>query len=91
MNNQKETPGKSYLCYKNTEKYLCFLIICVNFAGDIKKRNSLQSNLLSLQNKKTKIMVNDNKNLNRIKVVLAEKDLQNKWLAEQIRRDQANH
>ena len=26
MNNQKETPGKSYLCYKNTEKYLCFLV-----------------------------------------------------------------
>ncbi len=36
-------------------------------------------------------MVNDNKNLNCIKVVLAEKNLQNKWLAEQIRRDQANH
>ncbi|MBO5629800.1 MAG: helix-turn-helix transcriptional regulator [Aeriscardovia sp.] len=30
-----------------------------------------------------------NKNLNRIKVVLAEKNLQNKWLAEQIGRDQA--
>ena len=32
---------------------------------------------------------NKNKNLNRIKVVLAEKNLQNKWLAEQIGRDQA--
>lgn len=30
-----------------------------------------------------------NKKLNRIKVVLAEKNLQNKWLAEQIGRDQA--
>ena len=30
-----------------------------------------------------------NKNLIRIKVVLAEKNLQNKWLAEQIGRDQA--
>lgn len=30
-----------------------------------------------------------NKNLNRIKVVLAEKNLQNKWLAGQIGRDQA--
>lgn len=30
-----------------------------------------------------------NKILNRIKVVLAEKNLQNKWLAEQIGRDQA--
>ena len=30
-----------------------------------------------------------NKNLNRIKVVLAEKNLQNTWLAEQIGRDQA--
>ena len=29
------------------------------------------------------------KNLNRIKVVLAEKNLQNKWLAERIGRDQA--
>lgn len=34
-------------------------------------------------------MVNNNKNLNRIKVVLAEKNLQNKWLAEQLGRDQA--
>lgn len=34
-------------------------------------------------------MPNDNKNLNRIKVILAEKNLQNKWLAEQIGRDQA--
>ena len=29
------------------------------------------------------------KNLNRIKVFLAEKNLQNKWLAEKIGRDQA--
>ena len=29
------------------------------------------------------------KNLNRIKVILAEKNLQNKWLAEQLGRDQA--
>ena len=34
-------------------------------------------------------MGKENKNLNRIKVVLAEKNLQNKWLAEQIGRDQA--
>ena len=34
-------------------------------------------------------MANDNKNLNRIKVILAEKNLQNKWLAEQRGRDQA--
>ena len=34
-------------------------------------------------------MEKGNKNLNRIKVVLAEKNLQNKWLAEQIGRDQA--
>lgn len=34
-------------------------------------------------------MTNENKNLNRIKVILAEKNLQNKWLAEQIGRDQA--
>lgn len=34
-------------------------------------------------------MSNNNKNLNRIKVILAEKNLQNKWLAEQIGRDQA--
>ena len=34
-------------------------------------------------------MANDNKNLNRIKVILAEKNLQNKWLAEQIGREQA--
>jgi len=34
-------------------------------------------------------MDKENKNLNRIKVVLAEKNLQNKWLAEQIGRDQA--
>ena len=31
----------------------------------------------------------DNKNINRIKVILAERNLQNKWLAEQIGRDQA--
>lgn len=30
-----------------------------------------------------------NKNLNRIKVILAERNLQNKWLAEQLGRDQA--
>lgn len=30
-----------------------------------------------------------NKNLNRIKVILAEKNLQNKWLAKEIGRDQA--
>ena len=34
-------------------------------------------------------MANDNKNLNRIKDILAEKNLQNKWLAEQLGRDQA--
>lgn len=34
-------------------------------------------------------MEKDNKNLNRIKVILAERNLQNKWLAEQIGRDQA--
>lgn len=34
-------------------------------------------------------MATDNKNLNRIKVILAEKNLQNKWLAEQLGRDQA--
>lgn len=34
-------------------------------------------------------MANGNKNLNRIKVILAEKNLQNKWLAEQLGRDQA--
>ena len=34
-------------------------------------------------------MTNENKNLNRIKVILAEKNLQNKWLAEQIGRDKA--
>lgn len=35
------------------------------------------------------LMDKGNKNLNRIKVVLAEKNLQNKWLAGQIGRDQA--
>lgn len=34
-------------------------------------------------------MTDFNKNLNRIKVILAEKNLQNKWLAEQLGRDQA--
>lgn len=34
-------------------------------------------------------MANEDKNLNRIKVILAEKKLQNKWLAEQLGRDQA--
>lgn len=34
-------------------------------------------------------MANENRNLNRIKVILAEKNLQNKWLAEQLGRDQA--
>ena len=34
-------------------------------------------------------MANEDKNLNRIKVILAEKNLQNKWLAEQPGRDQA--
>ena len=34
-------------------------------------------------------MANEGKNLNRIKVILAEKNLQNKWLAEQLGRDQA--
>lgn len=39
--------------------------------------------------KKTINMANEDKNLNRIKVILAEKNLQNKWLAEQLGRDQA--
>lgn len=30
-------------------------------------------------------MSNENKNLNRIKVILAEKNLQNKWLAEELK------
>ena len=34
-------------------------------------------------------MANEDNNLNRIKVILAEKNLQNKWLAEQPGRDQA--
>ena len=34
-------------------------------------------------------MEKSNKNLNRIKVILAEKNLQNKWLAEKVGRDQA--
>ncbi len=34
-------------------------------------------------------MEKTNKNLNRIKVILAEKNLQNKWLAEKVGRDQA--
>lgn len=34
-------------------------------------------------------MINENKNFNRTKVILAERNLQNKWLAEQIGRDQA--
>ena len=34
-------------------------------------------------------MANEDKNLNRIIVILAEKNLQNKWLAEQLGRDQA--
>ena len=34
-------------------------------------------------------MDKENKNLNRIKVILAERNLQNKWLAEQLGRDQA--
>ncbi|MDD7721441.1 MAG: helix-turn-helix transcriptional regulator [bacterium] len=34
-------------------------------------------------------MEKTSKNLNRIKVILAEKNLQNKWLAEKIGRDQA--
>ena len=39
--------------------------------------------------KKEGNMEKANKNLNRIKVILAEKNLQNKWLAEKIGRDQA--
>lgn len=35
------------------------------------------------------IIMKDNRNINRIKVILAERNLQNKWLAEQIGRDQA--
>lgn len=38
---------------------------------------------------KYRTITNDNKNLNRIKVILAEKNLQNKWLAEQLGRNQA--
>lgn len=44
---------------------------------------------LSQNSEHTIDMDKENKNLNRIKVVLAEKNLQNKWLAEQIGRDQA--
>lgn len=44
--------------------------------------------IIFAKNKSTK-MATDNKNLNRIKVILAEKNLQNKWLAEQLGRDQA--
>lgn len=34
-------------------------------------------------------MVKNRKNLNHIKIVLAETNLQNKWLAEKLGRDQA--
>ena len=40
--------------------------------------------MLPLQKQNFTKMANDNKNLNRIKVILAEKNLQNKWLAEQL-------
>lgn len=42
-----------------------------------------------VHHKKNINMANEDKNLNRIKVILAEKNLQNKWLAEQLGRDQA--
>lgn len=42
-----------------------------------------------MHHKKIINMANEDKNLNRIKVILAEKNLQNKWLAEQLGRDQA--
>ena len=35
------------------------------------------------------VLAEQDKTLNRIKVILAEKNLQNKWLAEQLGRDQA--
>ena len=42
-----------------------------------------------MHHKKIINMANEDKNLNRIKVILAAKNLQNKWLAEQLGRDQA--
>lgn len=38
---------------------------------------------------KTNIIMASNQSINRIKVVLAEKNLTNKWLAEQLKKDQA--
>lgn len=48
-----------------------------------------QRKVVSLQCFKKSNMEKENKNLNRIKVILAEKNIQNKWLAEQLGGDQA--
>ena len=48
-----------------------------------------QRKIVSLKCFKKSNIEKNNKNLNRIKVILAEKNIQNKWLAEQLGRDQA--
>lgn len=48
-----------------------------------------QRKIVSLKCFKKSNIEKDNINLNRIKVILAEKNIQNKWLAEQLGRDQA--
>lgn len=93
----KDINEKSYLldCRGIEKKYIQVIFlsnkenIFPNSQFLSKKETSYNQIYYLCKTKKTKIMLNDNKNLNRIKVVLAEKNLQNKWLAEQLGRDQA--
>ena len=55
------------------------------------RRIYLAKNHVTLHQEYTLLIINnmDSKHLNRIKVVLAEKEKTNKWLAEQLGKDQA--
>ena len=82
-----EMPSRCLLD-NSTTFFLCAMKGCEEGIGD-QDRNKIHVKEVPLYcNYIIKIM-KDNKNTNRIKVVLAEKKLQNQWLAEKLGRDQA--
>ena len=88
-----ENKNFSRHCYEKVSSYVLYGFQMKKIISKITKyyqnlKVISEKNIIFAEQKCSK-MANDNKNLNRIKVILAEKNLQNKWLAEQLGRDQA--
>lgn len=77
---------KKNLCNRNN---WCFLQIFCVFNLFLSVRRIYLAKILYLCTLNTHYYFMDSKHLNRIKVALAEKEKTNKWLAEQLGKDQA--